>query len=455
MSSSEQSAQGPPPSSESSLPITFSVKSSNDTKYTVELPPTTSVADLKTTLAGMSDIAADRQRLIYSGRVMKDEETLAFYKLQSGHTVHMVKGAASNTARGGASSSGPTTGGADARPAVPTNIAAGTGNNPLAGLTGARYAGHVQLPNADMFGPDGGMGPPPDAEQLAQAMSNPQFQSTMNDLLSNPQIMDYIFASNPMLSQLGPEVRQMMQSDLFRQLMSNPQVIRSMSQMTGGLGRGFGGMGGGAAASFPEPGRTDTTPSSDSPAGSTPAESTPNPAAAGSPPPLNPFLPGAAGGNPFAALFGGQPPRAGAPGASPSQTPGQAPGQVPGGLDANAINSILGALGGGGGGQPSGPTGDPASGASNQTLPPNHPLAGNNPLAILLGANGPLGGAGALRAAQAQAAAPVDNRPPEERYAEQLGQLNDMGFYDFDRNVAALRRSGGSVQGAINELLGG
>ncbi len=32
--------------------------------------------------------------------------------------------------------------------------------------------------------------------------------------------------------------------------------------------------------------------------------------------------------------------------------------------------------------------------------------------------------------------------PPEERYAEQLRQLNDMGFYDFDRNVAALRRSG-------------
>ncbi|KLU88610.1 hypothetical protein MAPG_07595, partial [Magnaporthiopsis poae ATCC 64411] len=52
-------------------------------------------------------------------------------------------------------------------------------------------------------------------------------------------------------------------------------------------------------------------------------------------------------------------------------------------------------------------------------------------------------------------AAPPDNRPPEERYAEQLRQLNDMGFFDFDRNVAALRRSGGSVQGAIEHLLSG
>lgn len=50
-------------------------------------------------------------------------------------------------------------------------------------------------------------------------------------------------------------------------------------------------------------------------------------------------------------------------------------------------------------------------------------------------------------------AAPADNRPPEERYESQLRQLNDMGFYEFDRNVQALRRSGGSVQGAIEYLL--
>jgi ubiquilin len=30
-----------------------------------------------------------------------------------------------------------------------------------------------------------------------------------------------------------------------------------------------------------------------------------------------------------------------------------------------------------------------------------------------------------------------------------------MGFYEFDRNVSALRRSGGNVQGAIEFLLGG
>ena len=48
---------------------------------------------------------------------------------------------------------------------------------------------------------------------------------------------------------------------------------------------------------------------------------------------------------------------------------------------------------------------------------------------------------------------PADDRPPEVRYEDQLRQLNDMGFYEFERNVQALRRSGGSVQGAVEYLL--
>ena len=67
--------------------------------------------------------------------------------------------------------------------------------------------------------------------------------------------------------------------------------------------------------------------------------------------------------------------------------------------------------------------------------------AGANPLAALFGG----GGFGAPQ--------PPDNRPPEERYADQLRQLNDMGFFEFERNIEALRRSGGSVQGAVEYLL--
>lgn len=78
-----------------------------------------------------------------------------------------------------------------------------------------------------------------------------------------------------------------------------------------------------------------------------------------------------------------------------------------------------------------------------------NPFGAFNPFML-----GDFGGFGAGAGQQAGSPPPpADNRPPEERYEEQLRQLNDMGFYEFDRNVQALRRSGGSVQGAVEYLL--
>ncbi|KAH0158066.1 hypothetical protein KCU67_g7662, partial [Aureobasidium melanogenum] len=75
------------------------------------------------------------------------------------------------------------------------------------------------------------------------------------------------------------------------------------------------------------------------------------------------------------------------------------------------------------------------------------PFGGMNPFAAL----GGMGGMGGFGAPQQQ----QDSRPPEEQYATQLQQLNAMGFYEFDRNVRALRMSGGSVEGAVEHLLSG
>ena len=142
-------------------PITFNVKSSSDAKYVLTVPLTMTVIDLKNKLSGSdyADIPPDRQRLIYSGRVLKDADTLSTYKIKEGNTVHLVKGAASNQRQNPASQGSANASGTGAQPAtgVPSNLAAGTGRDPLAGLTGARYAGYAQMPNANMFGPDGGV----------------------------------------------------------------------------------------------------------------------------------------------------------------------------------------------------------------------------------------------------------------------------------------------------------
>lgn len=339
----------------------INIKSSGDTKYTVKLLPTMSVLELKQAIERQSSVPADRQRLIYSGKVLKDTEPVASYNIKEDHTIHLVKSAAKAGSTTTPTAPAPGAAATPTETGVPANIAAGQGAfNPLADLTGARYAGYSQLPSASTFGPDGGMNNAfTDPEQIAQMMSDPQYAQWLSAMLDNPQMLDYMINQNPQLRAMGPQVREMLSSPYFRQMLSNPEMMRSMMEMQ----RASGGFPGAAGGSFPAPG---ANPTLEGGAGSASSEAAP-------------------AANPFA-TFGG-----------------------------------AGGAGGAGG------------------LPPIDPFA--------------LFGAGAGGAAPA--AAPVDNRAPEDRYESQLRQLNDMGFFEFDRNIEALRRTGGSVQGAIEYLLSG
>ncbi|CAA0827731.1 Ubiquitin domain-containing protein DSK2b [Striga hermonthica] len=52
------------------------------------------------------------------------------------------------------------------------------------------------------------------------------------------------------------------------------------------------------------------------------------------------------------------------------------------------------------------------------------------------------------------AAANNPNVPPEELYASQLSQLQEMGFYDTQENIRALSATSGNVHAAVERLLG-
>ncbi|KAH8655180.1 hypothetical protein BX600DRAFT_515020 [Xylariales sp. PMI_506] len=398
--------------------VSFKVKTSGDTTHSITMAEAATVLDLKTKLAGsdFENIPVERQRLIYSGRVMKNEEPLSTYKIKAGNTVHLVKSAASNpTPQPPASSSTP------AAPQVPTNMAAGTANNPLAGLTGARYAGLTNLPSADMFGPDGGMvGSMMDEDQMANMLQNPMVAQQMNEMINNDQFLDMMIQQNPVLRD-DPNARQILRSPLFRNMMTNPEAIRSAARFQRM-------MRGGGQNAFPAPGVTDTTPGGDAAsAGANPAT---NPAA-------NPFA--GMPFNPFAMGLGAQPAattqsenRAAPSSDNTPATTGQADSASnPLSPPPNPFAALFGA-----------PGASPGGATNPFGLPPMSPDAVQQ-MMQMMGMGSQNGGS----------PAPPDNRPPEERYAEQLRQLNDMGFYDFDRNVAALRRSGGSVQGAIEHLL--
>ncbi|KAL8762766.1 MAG: hypothetical protein Q9184_001306 [Pyrenodesmia sp. 2 TL-2023] len=454
-------------------PVTFNVKSSSDAKYTITVPLSTTVLDLKNKLSTSeyADIPAERQRLIYSGRVLKDIDTLASYKIKEGNTVHLVKGAASNQrqnpANQGSSTATGTTGNPPGAQGVPTNLAAGTGNNPLAGLTGARYAGLAQLPGAGMFGPDGGMGAPPGPEQMAEMLQNPQYASQLNEVLSNPDLVNSMIESNPMLRGMGDSARQAFNNPQFRRMMTDPDMLRQMAQMQRqfpGMFGGMGGMGGAQNQAFPAPGVTDQTP--EQPSGERTA--TPNqPNTTPQQPPMNPFgmglfgnpaAAGGAAGNPFAALFPQQPAQQQQPG-TPGMNNNTEPSNQPN-SQGNPIQQMAAQLAS----NPAfmqnmmGMMGRPPQGQQQDPNSQNPSAAPFNPFAAMFGPGGAGGGGfGAnpfgMPGASASPPPPPDNRPPEERYAEQLRQLNDMGFYEFERNVEALRRTGGSVQGAVEYLL--
>jgi hypothetical protein len=139
----------------------------------------------------------------------------------------------------------------------------------------------------------------------------------------------------------------------------------------------------GAGGGFPAPGSYDGQNNADSGAAAS---------GAGAAPPANPF----------ASLFGG-----GAPGA----------GANPFGMDPAMLQNLLG---GGGAG------------------------AGASPF-------GGLGGFGA----PAAPAAPQDTRPLEERYQQQLLQLNEMGLCDPGQNIRALSMTGGNVNAAVELIFSG
>lgn len=259
------------------------------------------------------------------------------------------------------------------------------------------------------------MGAPPSTDEIARMMSDPVVQQSMNAALDNPDFINMLINSNPTLRNL-PNAREMLQSPFMRQMMTNPEMLRMAGQMHGMEGQG-------GMPAFPAPGATDNTPagapSSENPQGNANANATPG-AGANAQNPFSPFM--------FMPPFPGFPPAPGAAGNAAAGQDANQPGAGAGaGADQAAANPFLSFLGPNFPG--AGAAGNPDLQRSLQEL-----LQG-------MGAGSP--------------PAPVDNRPPEERYADQLRQLNDMGFYDFDRNVAALRRSGGSVQGAVEHLLGG
>lgn len=365
--------------------ITVNVKASNDKKYAIEVDTDATIEEFKQLISIKTDITPDRQRLIYSGRVLKDEEKIETYKISDGHTVHLVRGAGAVQSEGDATLQTIRT-----PQQIPRTISAGTGiNNPFSALISAQYAGQVHLPPASTFGPDGGMTSfPPTPEQLSQVMSQQGMQEVIREMLSNSQLMDYIINSNPQLRNVPSGIQEMLRSEEFIRIMSNPETIRQIMEMQ----RVFGSLGMGVGSLFSTSNETRTEAVSTEQHVSTDACTQTNVETSLS--------------NPTNTELSSQ----------------QNPGSTTLNNSFAAMASLLSSLG---------------------NYQQDIDASGFDPAifqSFLAGLVTPQ---------------PRHTLPPEERFQEQLRQLNELGFTNFDRNIRALGRSGGSVQGAIEAMLDG
>jgi ubiquilin len=189
--------------------ITLTIKCSNADKLTVSIPVSATVLELKEKIGEQLSISASQQRLIYKGKVLKDELTLEHYEVQDGHTVHMVKGSAP-----GASTPSTSSTAAAAQPAPSSAPSAST--NPQANPF--NMFGASPNPFAAMGGMGGaGAGGMPDVNRMQeQLMRNPEvMQQIMNSpmmdsLLNNPELMRNMMLNNPQMQQMldsNPHIR--------------------------------------------------------------------------------------------------------------------------------------------------------------------------------------------------------------------------------------------------------
>ena len=105
------------------MSIKINVKCSNGKIVSVEAEPSNTILEVKEKVAALTEVPANQQRLVYSGAVLKDPQTVDHYHVQDGHTVHMVKG--------------PPPAGSQPPPAAAPPAASAAPPAPAAGLFGA------------------------------------------------------------------------------------------------------------------------------------------------------------------------------------------------------------------------------------------------------------------------------------------------------------------------------
>ncbi|CAL9072339.1 unnamed protein product [Musa textilis] len=231
---------------DSDAAVTVHVRCSNGSKFSVQIALDSTVGAFKAALVEKCDVPAEQQRLIYKGRILKDEHTLESYGLESDHTIHLVRGLTSpaasadvTTASNGASritansagvenggtNEGQRFGGAD----IGGSLFPGLGVNRRDG-NGSGFLG-FGLPDINQMQQQLAQNP----SMMREIMNMPAIQSLMN----NPDLLRNMIMNNPQMREIidrNPDFAHVLNDpSTLRQsleVMRNPELMRELMRNT-------------------------------------------------------------------------------------------------------------------------------------------------------------------------------------------------------------------------------
>jgi len=205
--------------------ITLNVKTPKD-KKTVQVEDNASIKDVKEKVSvEFNNTPVAQLCLIFSGKIMKDHETLGTHSITDGMTVHLVIRSGNNSANNQQQSNG-------TQQQMPRG---NPGQTPfgLGGIGGLPGMSNIGLGSANFM----------EMQQRMQEgiMNNPDFMRQIMDspltqsLMSNPEIVRSLIQGNPQMRQLierNPEIGHMLNNpDILRQTMEiarNPAMLQEL-----------------------------------------------------------------------------------------------------------------------------------------------------------------------------------------------------------------------------------